>query len=68
MPGTLRGKSYEAVPPGGMGGPIARAWNVHGWPTIYVLDPRGVIQYRGVREKALDTAVDKLLEEMARGQ
>ena len=30
----------------GTGGPISTAWNVHGWPTIYVLDPKGVIRYR----------------------
>lgn len=46
-------------------GPIAKAWNIHGWPTIYVLDAKGVIRYRDVREKALDDAVDKLLKEVA---
>ena len=44
-------------------GPIARKWNVHGWPTVYVLDARGVIRYKNVREKDLDEAVDKLLAE-----
>ena len=45
-------------------GPIAKAWNVKGWPTIYVLDHKGVIRYRGPREKDLDKAVDALLAEM----
>jgi hypothetical protein len=45
-------------------GPIARRWNVRGWPTIYVLDHRGVIRYRDVREKQLDDAVNMLLQEM----
>jgi len=45
-------------------GPIATRWNVTGWPTIYVLDGKGVIRYRDVREKELDEAVDKLLEEL----
>ncbi len=44
-------------------GPIAKAWNVRGWPTIYVLDHKGVIRHRDVREKELDEAVDALLKE-----
>lgn len=49
---------------GSTGGPIAKAWNVKGWPTIYVLDAKGVIRYRNVREKELDEAVDALLKEL----
>jgi peroxiredoxin len=45
-------------------GPIAKAWNVSGWPTIYVLDAKGVIRYKNVREKEMDKAVDKLLKEL----
>ena len=44
-------------------GPIATKWNVHGWPTIYVLDAKGVIRYKNVREEELDKAVDALLKE-----
>jgi thiol-disulfide isomerase/thioredoxin len=46
-------------------GPIARAWNLHGWPEIYVLDPKGVIRAKGVRGEDLDKAVEELLKEMA---
>jgi peroxiredoxin len=49
---------------GSTGGPIATKWNVHGWPTIYVIDAKGVIRYRDVREKELDEAVDTLLREL----
>jgi hypothetical protein len=49
---------------GKIGGPIATKWNVHGWPTIYVLDQKGVIRYRDVRGEAMDKAVDTLLKEM----
>ena len=49
---------------GSPSGPIAKAWNVKGWPTTYVLDPKGVIRYRDVREKEMDNAVDTLLKEM----
>ena len=45
-------------------GPIASKWNVQGWPTTYVLDAKGVIRSRDVREKEMDEAVDRLLNEM----
>jgi peroxiredoxin len=45
-------------------GPIATKWNVHSWPTIYVLDHKGVIRFKGVKKKRLDEAVDSLLAEM----
>jgi peroxiredoxin len=45
-------------------GPIAKAWNVSGWPTIYVLDAKGVIRHKNVREKEMDKAVDELLQEL----
>ena len=48
---------------GSTDGPIAKAWNVKGWPTIYVLDRDGIIRYRNVRGKALDEAVNALLRE-----
>jgi hypothetical protein len=49
---------------GGTEGGIAKKWNVHGWPTIYVLDHKGVIRFKNKREGELDKAVDTLLEEM----
>ena len=50
--------------PKGTQGPISTAWNVKGWPTIYVLDHEGVIRFKGVRGEAMDKAVDFLLAEM----
>lgn len=45
-------------------GPWARAWNVSGWPTIYVLDHKGVIRHRDLRDEELETAVNALLKEL----
>jgi hypothetical protein len=45
-------------------GPIATRWNVSGWPTIYVLDAKGVIRFKNSRGEDLGKAVDKLLAEM----
>jgi peroxiredoxin len=49
---------------GDTSGPIATKWNVSGWPTIYILDAKGVIRYKNARGEAMDKAVDALLEEM----
>ncbi len=49
--------------PDGTSGPISSEWNVHGWPTIYVLDKQGVIRFKNVRGEAMDEAVDELLAE-----
>jgi hypothetical protein len=50
--------------PEGTSGPISKAWNVSGWPTIYVLDGQGKIRYKNVRGEAMDKAVDTLLAEI----
>lgn len=50
--------------PEGTGGPIAAKWNVRGWPTIYVLDGKGVIRYKNVRGPDMDEAITELLAEM----
>jgi hypothetical protein len=47
-------------------GLIASTWNVTTWPTIYVLDHKGVIRYRDLREEALDKAIDTLFAELDR--
>ena len=49
---------------GNTGGPIAKQYGVHSWPTIYVLDAKGVIRYKNVRGEQMDAAVDALLKEM----
>ena len=53
---------------GGTGGPISSAWNVRAWPTIYVLDHKGVIRYKNVRGERMDEAVDKLLAKMKKSK
>jgi len=45
------------------GGPIATAWGVTGWPTIYVLDAKGVIRFAGLRHEDLLKAVAQLMSE-----
>jgi hypothetical protein len=47
-------------------GRIVTDLNVGFYPTIYVLDEKGVIRYKDVRGKLLDEAVDALLKEVER--
>jgi thiol-disulfide isomerase/thioredoxin len=53
---------------------IRAAWNVHGWPTVYVLDFKGTIRlklqgYGGKNSDALlDNVVDRLLQEVEAGK
>ncbi len=49
---------------GGQGGPIATKWGIRGWPTIYVLDGKGVIRYINTRGKKLDKAIEDLMAEI----
>lgn len=44
-------------------GPIAKAWNVRGWPTTYVIDHEGVIRFVDLRRESLLGAVRQLLNE-----
>ena len=50
----------------GTGGPISKEWNVHGWPTLYVIDHKGVIRHKWVGSpgnEKMDAAIEKLVAE-----
>lgn len=42
-------------------GPICRDWNISGFPTIFVLDHRGVIRHKDLRGEELERAVRDLV-------
>jgi hypothetical protein len=44
---------------GSTDGPIARRWNVHGWPTVYLIDHDGQI----VRQIGMGKKDDELIEQ-----
>ena len=46
--------------PKGTGGAISTRWNVTGWPTIVLIDHKGVIRFRG--HHVDDKLLDKLIE------
>jgi peroxiredoxin len=45
-------------------GPIARLYNVYGWPTTYVLDERGVIRFVDLRQEDLLKGVRQLMDDL----
>ena len=52
--------------PEGTGGPISKAWNVRGWPTLYVLDHEGRIRHKWLGnpgDEILDKEIDALVAE-----
>ncbi len=49
--------------PEGTSGPISKEWDVMGWPTIYILDAKGIIRERNKRNHEMETAVMELLAE-----
>jgi thiol-disulfide isomerase/thioredoxin len=56
---------------GGADGPIPRAWNVHGYPTLYVIDHKGVIRLKGTglfggADDSHQPPIDQLLEVLLR--
>jgi hypothetical protein len=52
---------------GSTSGPIPQKWNVHGWPTIYLLDAKGVIRHKNARGKQLEEAIEALVKEGVTG-
>jgi len=52
--------------PDGSRGPISRAWDVEGWPTLYILDAKGVIRYKsvGANMQVIDQTIEQLLAEI----
>ena len=53
---------------GGTNGPISSAWSVTGWPTLYLIDQKGVIRRRWTGSpggEALDREIENLVNETA---
>jgi hypothetical protein len=51
---------------GGTGGRISRAWQVQSWPTLCVIDHKGIIRFRyegSPEESELDQDLEKVIRE-----
>ena len=54
----------------GTGGDIPAAWRVQGWPTLYLIDHKGVIRHKFLGnpgDKKLDELIDELVKEAEKG-
>ena len=47
----------------GTAGPIPKKWGVRGWPTLYLIDHKGVIRHKFLGNPGNDK-LDKLIEEL----
>src|SRR4051794_32047437 len=50
----------------GTRGPISTEWNVRGWPTLYIIDHKGVLRHKHLGspgDKKLDEEIEKLVAE-----
>jgi hypothetical protein len=50
----------------GTAGPISAEWNVQGWPTLFLIDHKGVIRHRFLGnpgDEKLDKFIDELVQE-----
>lgn len=50
----------------GTAGPISTRWNVRGWPTLYLIDAKGVIRHKWLgspKTEVLDAAIEALIAE-----
>jgi peroxiredoxin len=48
----------------GQSGPICKQYKVQSFPTIFVLDHKGVVRYKNVRGEKMDEAVETLIKEL----
>ena len=55
--------SWRSFFAGSTSGAIPTRWNVSGWPTIYVIDAKGVIRAKGPRGQKLEEWIEKLVKE-----
>jgi len=55
----------------GTSGPISTRWNIQGWPSLFLLDAKGVIRHKWLGnpgDEVIDEAIDKLVAEAMAGQ
>jgi hypothetical protein len=52
--------------PQGPSGPLAAAWNVEGWPSMFLIDSRGVIRYGPDQLRVKHSELTRMIEELVR--
>ena len=67
---NLTWRSFSDPPASAGLGAIAKKWNLAGTPTIYLIDPKGVIRHKwlgGARAQVIDHAVEELIRAVEAG-
>ena len=67
---NLTWRSFSDPPTSEGRGEISKKWNLAGTPTIYLIDPKGVIRHKwlgGARAQVIDNAVEELIQEVEPG-
>ncbi|MEW6160669.1 MAG: hypothetical protein AB1813_24835 [Verrucomicrobiota bacterium] len=49
---------------GSTAGPISRRWNVKGWPTLHLVDHKGIMRHKDILADELEPAIEALLKEI----
>jgi len=44
-------------------GPIAKEWQVEGWPSIFLIDAEGVVRHANLDPRNLERAIETLVRE-----
>jgi len=55
---------------GSINGPIQNQWNIQAWPTMYLIDHKGVIRHKYLGspgDKVMDKVIDELVKEAEAG-
>lgn len=58
------GVTWRSAWDGSTSGPVCRQWSVRSFPTVHVIDAKGILRFTGLRGEQLSQAVDGLLKEM----
>ena len=58
-----KGVTWRSFMQGFARGSISTRWSVKRWPTIYLIDHKGVIRYKNIYGEEMEQALDKLVEE-----
>lgn len=57
------GNTWRCLFDGNWEGPIQKAWNIQHFPTLYIVDAKGMIRHKNLVGKGLDEEIEKLIAE-----
>ena len=57
-----KGVTWRSFMQGSAKGPISTRWSA-GWPTIYLIDHKGVIRHVNIYDEEMEKALDTLIDE-----